>query len=57
MSETSTTTEDYATATENTSEGSGSRIAEAGIIAGGSFESGSSVYSLTRADATEEQQV
>jgi hypothetical protein len=62
MSEASTT-DDYATATENNSEAS-SRPAgvetegTSHTIQGpGSFESGSSLYSLTRADATEEQQV
>ncbi|KAK9507194.1 hypothetical protein O3M35_007102 [Rhynocoris fuscipes] len=61
MSEASTT-DDYATATENNSDGSGRRQpADAESSQGGqgasSFESGSSLYSLTRADATEEQQV
>ncbi|BES94582.1 Hypothetical protein domain [Nesidiocoris tenuis] len=65
MSEASTT-DDYATATENNSEGSGRQPKNSDGIqeganqpgtANGSFESGSSLYSLTRADATEEQQV
>ncbi|CAA9996780.1 unnamed protein product, partial [Nesidiocoris tenuis] len=64
MSEASTT-DDYATATENNSEGSGRQPKNSDGIqeganqpgtANGSFESGSSLYSLTRADATEEQQ-
>nr|XP_024215426.1 uncharacterized protein LOC106687268 [Halyomorpha halys] len=54
MSEASTT-DDYATATENNSDGSGRpQQQQPGT---GSFESGSSLYSLTRTDATEEQQV
>ncbi|XP_073979225.1 uncharacterized protein isoform X3 [Rhodnius prolixus] len=61
MSEASTT-DDYATATENNSDGSGRRQATDGETSqagqgASSFESGSSLYSLTRADATEEQQV
>ena len=54
MSEASTT-DDYATATENNSDGSSRpQQQQPGT---GSFESGSSLYSLTRTDATEEQQV
>ncbi|XP_024084743.1 uncharacterized protein LOC106669477 isoform X2 [Cimex lectularius] len=61
MSEASTT-DDYATATENNSDASSRpHLAEKETFqpgqGTGSFESGSSVYSLTRADATEEQQV
>lgn len=68
MSETSTTTEDYATATENNSDTSSKLLrgdsgpttttASVGVpsAAGSSFESGSSLYSLARADATEEIQ-
>lgn len=60
MSEASTT-DDYATATENNSDG-GSRVAMKDQQSGTatcSFESGSSLYSLTRADTgiLEEQQV
>lgn len=60
MSEASTT-DDYATATENNSDGSSRpKREQEQFVPGtgnGSFESGSSLYSLTRADATEEQHV
>lgn len=71
MSETSTTTEDYATATENNSgTDTSSRQLPRGdsgptpgctsigapSATGSSFESGSSLYSLARGDATEEVQ-
>lgn len=71
MSETSTTTEDYATATENNSgtdtssrqlqqvdSGPHTSMQTTAVpsTAGSSFESGSSMYSLTRADATEDVQ-
>ncbi|KAF6211224.1 hypothetical protein GE061_014340 [Apolygus lucorum] len=61
MSEASTT-DDYATATENNSDGSCRILRKEQEqfqpgTGNGSFESGSSLYSLTRADATEEQQV